>query len=261
MIKRFNTTLLLLCCLCAMSKLVHAADKALAEIISVENAGHTMMALSKARQYYQNNTDDLLAQLSYGRLLVKNGKTAAAITLLKPLANENNGDWRPWFWLGSAQLMQQNLQAAAWSMDEALAREGSVVSLWVQRAVIEQELGNYQAAASLLQVADSIHPGHVDVMANYAYALEQLGEYDKALVVYRQFLRQSVASKQAGRLRSKVLGRLAQIEQAKKQAATEMEASTGGANDSATDGVANPAEVSDEEDLTTALSDELADDS
>ena len=224
MIKLLKTALLLLTCMVSTAGYSAVTEDRLAAIIKAENNGRMLEALSQARSHYHKNQDDVMAQLTYGRLLVKNGKATAAIDVLKPLASKHSDDWRPWFWLGSAQLMEEQLDVAAWSMDEALAREGGNVSLWVQRAVVEQELGNFQMAANMLQVADSIEPQHPDVLVNYAYALEQLGDTDKAIAVYRNFLIVSVSNNQAGRMRSHVVTRLAQIEQARRQPQGDAEA-------------------------------------
>lgn len=212
-------TLILACALVVTPGLAQASGnhKVVGVIVEHENAGRLLAAMSRAKNHYLRNRNDELAQLTYARLLVKNGKPVKAIEMLKPLANQHGDDWRPWFWLGSAQLMNKQLDDAAWSMDEALAREGERVSIWVQRAVIEQERGNYRAAANMLQVADSIEPGNIDVLVNYAYALELSGELDKSTAVYRSFLKASAGSSEVGRLRSRVLSRLTTIESGRQQ--------------------------------------------
>lgn len=213
-------------CLFAAGSLqaTESQHKVVASIIEQENAGKILAAMSRARANFLRYADNDLARLTYGRLLVKNGKADKAIGILTPLANQHGDDWRPWFWLGSAQLMSKQLDDAAWSMDEALSREGNRVAIWVQRAVIEQERGHPQAAANMLQVADSIEPGNIDVLVNYAYALERAGALDKASVVYRRFLKASASSAEVGRLRSRVLTRLTSIENLRHQQQTVAEA-------------------------------------
>lgn len=220
MMKQVPMKLILAAALTFAAGIVSATEsqqKLLASIVEQENAGKLLAAMSRARTNYSLNEKNELARLTYARLMVKNGKPAEAIDLLKPLANQHGDDWRPWFWLGSAQLMMKQLDDAAWSMDEALAREGSRVSVWVQRAVIEQERGNPQAAANMLQVADSIEPGNIDVLVNYAYALERSGELEKSSAVYRRFLKASATNPEVGRLRSRVLSRLTSIQNLRQQ--------------------------------------------
>ena len=186
-------------------------ESQLAIVINMDDNNQSFKALSLIKRIFNNNQDHVLTRIYYGRLLVKNGDGAKAISILQPLAKQNMNDWRLWFWLGTAQLINGELNNAAFSLDEALAREGDVVSLWVQRAIVEQERGNPNAAVHLLQIADNIEPGNSDVMVNYAYASELSGDINKAIIIYKHFLQITSSNPRYGRLRSQILFRLSQF--------------------------------------------------
>ena len=191
-------------------------DSMLAIVLESENKNQLIKALSQSKTLFQNDPEHILTRIFYGRLLIKNGKSKEAIVVLQPLAKETAEDWRPWFWLGTAQLIEGELDNAAYSLDEALAREGNVISLWVQRAIVEQERGSPISALHLLQVANGISPENADVMINYAYASELSGNIKKATVIYKRFLQKTSSNIQYGRLRSQILYRLSQFEKAGK---------------------------------------------
>ncbi len=185
---------------------------------SRENILELVQEQESSRQYIQALTtlepiasrfpDDRAIQLLHGRLLVKNGLGHKAITRLQPLANAASEDWRPWFWLGSAYLIAEDLDSAGIYLDEALVREGQVASIWVQRAIIEQELGNSLSAANLLQVANTIEPQNPDIILNLAYASERSGDSSRAIEAYKLFLKLSASSLRYGRIRSQISQRL-----------------------------------------------------
>ncbi|MBL4712446.1 MAG: hypothetical protein JKX75_08130 [Gammaproteobacteria bacterium] len=194
-----------------------ATDASLVAVLAAENNGQLMKALSLTKTLFKNDQGHMLTRIYYGRLLVKTGKSKQAIVVLQPLARESTQDWRPWFWLGTAQLLEGELDNAAFSLDEALAREGDVISLWVQRAIVEQERGEPVVALHLLQVADAIVPGNTDVMINYAYASELSGDIKKAEYMYKRFLQLTASTPKYGRLRSYIFYRLSQFVKANKE--------------------------------------------
>lgn len=203
----------------ALSNAYHlssSVEMSLNGVSDAENQGELIVALSRAKAIYDNHPTHPLAALAYGRVLVKNGNSKQAIKTLQPLATETTQDWQPWFWLGSAQLIDGDLVNAANSLDEALAREGQVVALWIQRAIVEQELGNPESAMHMLQVANGIEPNNTDVMVNYAYASEHAGDLAKATMIYKRFLQLSASKPSYGSLRSQILSRLSKIESARK---------------------------------------------
>lgn len=209
--------LCLLFVLVVTSRLPYAADVShpngsvewqLASVMRAEHDGDLLRALSRARDVVDNHRDHVLAQLIYGRLMVKNGDAGGAIAVLQPLLATSSEDWRVWFWLGSAQLMAGDIDNAAVSLDEALSREAGQAALWVQRAIVEQERDNPRAALHYLQVANSIDVDNLDVLFNFAYATEMSGDWHKAATLYRYFLQHSASSVEYAHLRRQALRRL-----------------------------------------------------
>jgi len=183
----------------------------LAAALKAENTGNLITAISLLKPVYQHLPDNALVRLNYARVLIENGEANKAIAVVQPLVNKNSQDWRPWFWLGSAQLMSGDLENAAESLDAALDREGKVMAIWVQRAIVAQQRGKTKAALSLLQVAYGIEPKNADVVLNYAYTLEQAGQLKKALNAYQLFLQMTAAKPHYGTLRRQILQRLDKI--------------------------------------------------
>ena len=193
--------------------------------LSANNLNETGMAQLDSVRAYETNRQYLSAlgilesivdeypedrslQLIYGRLLVKNGEGDKAIIMLQPLVKSTAVDWRPWFWLGSAHLIVSDYQLAIHALDEALSREGQVASIWVQRAIVEQELGRSESAVNLLQVANAIEPQNPDIILNLAFANEMNGQTEQAIKTYKHFLNVSASLQRHGRTRSQVLQRL-----------------------------------------------------
>jgi len=203
---------------CAVEKITSEALE-LDAVLQLEKSGDLSTAESKLSQLFDQATDNPSVRLAYGRVLTKLAKSSQAIEVLSPLTSQSQQDWRPWFWTGTAMLLNNELENAGAYLDEALAREGEEVSIWVQRAIVEQEKNNSQASVYMLQVADNLQPGNPDVMLNFAYANEAIGEINKSIIAYKHFLKSSTSDKQYGKLRSLVLLRLAEIENARKKQA------------------------------------------
>jgi hypothetical protein len=73
----------------------------------------------------------------------------------------------------------------------------------------------------MLQIADNLQPNNPDVMLNFAYANEAIGEISKSIIAYKHFLKSSTSDRRYGKLRSLVLMRLAEIENARTKQATD----------------------------------------
>ena len=189
----------------------------LATTLKLEKTGNLARASTKLAELYKLDADHADVRLAYGRLLTKTGRSDQAIRVLSPLTSQSSQAWRPWFWAGTALLLNQDLANAALYLDEAIARQGDEVAIWVQRAIVEQELDNPQAAIYMLQVADKIQGNNPAVMINFAYANEAIGEIDKAIVAYKQFLKLSTADITYGKLRSLVIVRLSKFALAKQK--------------------------------------------
>jgi tetratricopeptide (TPR) repeat protein len=189
------------------------------DINQLEKSGNFIKALEKAESAYTSNPNNEATINLLGRLLVKNNNPHKAIELLQPLAKDSNSNWQPWFWLGSAYLLTNDYNNAEFYLDEALAREGNQSAIWVQRAIVEQQKGNTEATIHFLQVANNLSPNNPEVLVNFAYASEKIGELDKSIQAYKRFLQASASQRSFGRLRSQIMLRISQIEQAKRNQA------------------------------------------
>ncbi len=204
--------------LCAKNKIT-SEQLELDVVLQLEKAGNLLSAEAKLGQLFAQAPENSSIRLAYGRVLTKLAKNNEAIKVLSPLTSQSQQDWRAWFWAGTAMLLNNDLENAGDFLDEALAREGEEVAIWVQRAIVEQQKENSQAAVYMLQVADNLQPNNPDVMLNFAYANEAIGEISKSIIAYKHFLKSSTSDGRYGKLRSLVLMRLAEIENARKKQA------------------------------------------
>lgn len=165
-------------------------------------------ALKTVQRVLLTQPDHPNALLARGRLLVKTQQYSAAISNLQSLTELRTDDWRPWFWLGTANLMIGDLAAAELALDEALARNSDVAENWLHRALVAQQRGNWQSALQLLSIANEITPDHPLVMLNAAMCREALGYQDEAMNGYRKFLAQSHRTDVSKLLRFEVINHL-----------------------------------------------------
>ena len=190
---------------------IASIEKRLATAQKYESDGLLNIALDKTEKLFEESSQHKEVAISYASQLVKTNQAEKAQSIIQPLLIKHTNDWRIWFWLGSSQLLQNDLDNASNSFSEALALNGEEISIWIQKAIVEQEKGNGKAAINLLQVANSLEPNNPDVLVNYAYASESEGEIDNAVKFYRYFLRLSASDRTKGALRSEIMLRLAQI--------------------------------------------------
>ncbi|MEM9603847.1 MAG: tetratricopeptide repeat protein [Pseudomonadota bacterium] len=127
--------------------------------------------LEKVLSQEPNNTK---ARLLLGRLLTMSRDASKAVLVLKPLLLQENYNWQPWFWAGTALLQIRELSGAARLLDQALARNRSVPAIWVQRAIVEQENGSAESALQLLHAASKISPHNTSVLLNMAISTNKV---------------------------------------------------------------------------------------
>lgn len=184
------------------------AQALLEKSVEAENKKLFESALKLVQKTLMIEPDSPRALLAQGRLLVKTQQFAAAKSALSALITERSDDWRPWFWLGTANLMMNDLAAAEIALEEALAKDADVVETWLHRALVEQQRGNWQVAIQLLSIANEVSPDHPLVMLNAAMCREALGYRNEAADAYRKFLTQSHRSDVSKLLRFEVLNHL-----------------------------------------------------
>ncbi len=189
-------------------------EKRLANAQALEEKGQLRLALSKTQKLFSENSLHKEVAIAYASQLIKYKNANKAKQVIQPFTKSVPNDWRVWFWLGSAQLLQSDLENASDSLSTALSLNGEEISIWVQKAIVEQEKGNSKASLNLLQVANSLEPNNSAVLINYAYANESEGEINKAVKLYRYFLQLSASDQTKGVLRSEIMLRLVQISSA-----------------------------------------------
>ena len=132
------------------------------------------------------------ARITLARLLVMDERSHQALAVLSPLLTpiqrNSHPDWQPWFWAGTAYVLEANVDQARDHLEVALAKNSQKIEVWVQLAVLEQEQGNHAAALQNLTIAAQLDPESPHLLLNRAYSLEHLGRYQEAMNAYQQFL-------------------------------------------------------------------------
>ncbi len=135
---------------------------------------------------------------------------ASAISRLETM--EAGTRWEVPFWLGTAYLLDGQLENAELMLDDALAMQSEVAEIWVQRAVVAQQRQQPQVALQLLAVAAQVDEHYALTYLNVGIAYESLGDSQNARGAYGRFLKLSAAgdaTSRVRRLRRDVLGRIA----------------------------------------------------
>lgn len=136
---------------------------------------------------------------------------ASAISRLENL--EASERWEVPFWLGTAYLLDGQLENAELMLDDALSMQSEVAEVWVQRAVVAQERRQPQVALQFLEVAAQVDDGYALTYLNVGIAYESLGDRQNARGAYGRFLKLSAigsATSRVRRLRRDVLTRIAE---------------------------------------------------
>lgn len=150
-------------------------------------------------------------RLAAGRNLVGSGAYVEAVEALQPLFYPPPASWEPYLIMGAAQLGLGKLDAAQSYLDQGLARNGKQPGLLVQRAVVEQQRGNHQAALRLLKDAERAAPKAPEVQLNIGYSSDALGKKEDAAKAYRAFLSVTENSRAYVNVRNGVLTRLGEL--------------------------------------------------
>jgi len=155
-------------------------------------------------------------RLRHAQQLIQTGKYKDAVALLSPLFHDPPVKWQPWFWMGTALLGQEDLEQADQFFLSGLARNDKIPQLWIQRALVAQQHGNYQLAIHELRQAESLEADLPHIHLNMGYAYEHLGNDRLANQYYGKFLKLSEGNPEFFPTRKKLFARLTQQAQAKK---------------------------------------------
>ena len=110
--------------------------------------------------------------------------------------------------MGTAQLGVGDLDKAENAFMEGLVRDETVPHLWVQRAVIAQQRGQYKSAMDALRQAEFLAPDLPEVQLNLAYNFDHEGNTKLALRHYKEYLSLTEGKASYHRVRRKVLERV-----------------------------------------------------
>ncbi len=149
-------------------------------------------------------------RLRHAQGLIRSGEYEDAVALLSPLFHEPPVQWQPWFWMGTALLGKGDAEQADQFFLSGLARNDKVPQLWIQRALVAQQRGDYQLAIYELRQAETLEADLPHIHLNMGYAYDQLGNARLALQYYEKFLKFSEDQPAFFATRKKLFARLTQ---------------------------------------------------
>lgn len=143
--------------------------------------------------------------------LIKKRRYSQALTVLQPAFKKPPEGWEAWFWMGTAQLGLGHLDEAERSFMEGLARNATIPHLWVQRALVGQQRGQFGEAIEALRQAELLAPELPEVQLNLAFTLETRGNKKLAIEHYHTFLALTEGQPGYRTARKKVLDRVIRL--------------------------------------------------
>jgi TPR repeat len=146
-------------------------------------------------------------QLGHAQELIQAGKYEEAVLFLSPLIKDSPVNWEPWFWMGTALLGQDDLEQADQFFLSGLARNDKIPQLWIQRALVAHQRGDYQLAIHELRRAESLDAALPHIHLNMGYAYEKLGNARLANDYYAKFLKLSEGNPAFFSIRKKLYAR------------------------------------------------------
>ncbi len=154
------------------------------------------------------------ARVTLARLYILSDSPGVALQtlapLLTPLAKRQHPDWQPWFWAGTAYLAEGDHARARQMLDAAVAKDSASADVWIQLAVLEQEVDNHSGALQYIAIAEQLDADAGAVHLNRGYSLERLGRLEDALSAYQRFLVSDMSHSSVS-LRPTVMRRIADI--------------------------------------------------
>ena len=172
----------------------------------------TAMIPKKEELYQDGQTSTPVQQSPTNRLvhaqqLIQSGKYEEAVSFLTPLFTDPPVNWEPWFWMGTALLGQDDLEQADQFFLSGLARNDNIPQLWIQRALVAHQRGDYQLAIHELRRAESLDAALPHTHLNMGYAYEKLGNDRLANDYYAKFLKLSEGNPAFFSIRKKLYAR------------------------------------------------------
>ena len=155
-------------------------------------------------------------RLRHAQQLIRSGEYEEAVALLSPLFHDPPVKWQPWFWMGTALLGKGDMEQADQFFLSGLARNDKVPQLWIQRALVAQQRGDFQLAIHELRQAESLEADLPHIHLNMGYAYERLGNDRLANQYYGKFLKLSEGQPTFFSTRKKLFARLTRQNPAEK---------------------------------------------
>jgi hypothetical protein len=149
-------------------------------------------------------------RLRHAQQLIRSGEYEGAVALLSPLFHDPPVKWEPWFWMGTALLGKGDMEQADQFLLSGLARNDKIPQLWIQRALVAQQRGDYQLAIHELRQAETLEADLPHIHLNMGYAYERLGNDRLANQYYGKFLKLSEDQPAFFSTRKKLFARLTQ---------------------------------------------------
>ena len=149
-------------------------------------------------------------RLHQAQQLIQTGNYEEAVVLLAPLFRDPPVKWQPWFWMGTALLGKGDMEQADQFLLSGLARNDKIPQLWIQRALVAQQRGDYQLAIHELRQAESLEADLPHIHLNMGYAYEQLGNDRLANQYYGKFMKLAEGNPAFFSTRKKLFARLTQ---------------------------------------------------
>jgi len=103
------------------------------------------------------------ASVATAKDLLGQGKTAAAIAVLKEVVGQSPDDYQAWFLLGVSQSKQHQLNESATSFRKVAKLRPNLAEPHNNLAVIYNELGDLRAAVQELETSLSINPDYGEI--------------------------------------------------------------------------------------------------
>ncbi len=150
------------------------------------------------------------SRLNHAQELIRAGEYEDAASLLSPLFRKPPVKWQPWYWMGTALLGKGEIKEADQFFLSGLARNDKIPQLWIQRALVAQQRGDFQLAIHELRQAESLAADLPHIHLNMGYAYEQLGNVRMANQYYKKFLKLSENQPSFFSTRKKLFARLTQ---------------------------------------------------
>ena len=88
------------------------------------------------------------SRLRHAKEMIRAGEYQDAASLLSPLFHDPPVKWQPWFWMGTALLGSNEMDKADQFFLSGLARNDKIPQLWIQRALVAQQRGDYSTRNS-----------------------------------------------------------------------------------------------------------------